>query len=495
MYTYNDKLVVYEAKDGDGIVDGADRFHIKNARLNGDAYLNSAITYLGGNGGSYQKENYPILLNTLGKGHKVAINQVDNIYKIRMIGKPKTLTTISQVVTQTNPGLNGASCKIRVADRIFESNMEINSGGLQGITLRVLDDGKVIAKGIVEYAVKRAGASAHLGIPAKFLTFGVKWATGLIKVSQEDSHGTKQRTYQTPFELMNQISTFRRSYTYKGNVKNKKLVMPIEVDGQILKLWTDWDYYNQELQFNVDRNEDLLFSELNLDANNIVTDLDVKSGNEARSGMGIWDMITNTVEFSELTKKKLDDPISDIFSQIGSAYNLNGDYTLIGGIGFLKDFDRVVSQTARGFVEIMSENHFITKGEDGLRYGNYFTEYKHHSGKIIKVGYDSAFDKSGRSQTSGKHPISGLNIMSHCALALDWSMVENVKGDGQMSNISIVYEEGREFTEKVINGMNSDSNVISTDLDRTSSHKMATQGAYLRRPLTCAKYICKVNPV
>jgi hypothetical protein len=292
---------------------------------------------------------------------------------------------------------------------------------------------------------------------------------------------------------MNQISTFRKSYTYKGNVKNKKLVMPIEVDGQTLNLWSDWDYYNAELQFNVDRNEDLIFSELNWDANGVVTDKDVKSGNEARSGMGLWDMMTNTVEFAELTKKKLDDPITDIFSQTGSAYNLNGDYTLIGGLGFLKDFDRLISQTARGFVEIMSENHFVTKGENGLRYGNYFTEYKHHSGKIIKVGYDSAFDKSGRAMSSGKHPVSGLNIMSHCAMALDWSMVDNDKG-GEMSNISIVYEEGREFTEKFIHGMNSDNKDVSTDIDRSSIHKIATQGVYLKKGANCVKYICKVNP-
>ena len=493
MYTYNDKLVVYEAKDGAGVIDGDDRFHIKNARLKGDTYLNSAITYLGGNGGSYAKENYPILMNTLGKGNKIAIDDVDNTYKIRMIGKPKVLTTISQVVTQSNPGLNGASCKIRLADRLFQTNQEISSGGLQGITLRVQDDGKEIAKGVIEYTVKRAGSSAHLGIPPKFLVYGTKWAGGLIKVSQEDSHGTKQRTHQTPFELTNQISTFRRSYTYKGNVKNKKLVMPIEVDGQTLNLWSDWDYYNEELRFNVERNEDLLFSEYNLDVNGIVTDKDSNSGNEARSGMGIWDMITNTIEFAELSKKKIDEPITDIFNQVGSAYELNGDYTLVGGLGFLKDFDRVVREDARGFLTLLGENHFITKGEDGLRYGNYFTEYQHHSGKIIKVGYDSAFDKSGRSMSSGIHPISGLNIMSHCALALDWSMIEKKEG-GQMSNISIVYEKGREFEEKEVAGMNSEQRVISTDVDRTSIHKLATQGAYLARPLTCAKYICKVNP-
>lgn len=494
MYAFNDKLVVYDAKPEDGLVDGSDRFHIKNARLSGDQYINSAITYLGGNGGAYGSQNYPILMKTLAMGNKVGISSVDNTYKIRMIGKPKITTTISQIVTQSNPGLNGALFKIRVADRIFESNEEIISGGLNSITLKVQDDGKVISKGVVEYGVKRAGAFAHLGVPASFLVYGAKWANGLIKVSQEDSHGTKQRTYQTPFELQNQLSTFRKSYTYKGNVKNKKLVVPIEVDGQVLKLWSDWDYFNQELQFNVDRNDDLLFSELNLDANNIVSDLDVKSGNESRSGMGLWDMITNTVEFAELTRKKLDDPIQDIFSSVGSAYNLTGDYTLIGGLGFLKDFDRLVSETARGFLTLIGEKFYMREGENGMQYGNYFTEYKHISGKTIKVAHDGAFDRGKRSQTSGKHPVSGLSIMSHCAVALDWSLVDN-KQYGQMSNIAITYEEGREFVETVINGMNSGQKVVSTDIDRTSTHKMATQGVYLNNPSSCCKYICKVNPV
>jgi hypothetical protein len=63
-----------------------------------------------------------------------------------------------------------------------------------------------------------------------------------------------------------------------------------------------------------------------------------------------------------------------------------------------------------------------------------------------------------------------------------------------MSNISIVYEEGREFTEKFIHGMNSDNKDVSTDIDRSSIHKIATQGVYLKKGANCVKYICKVNP-
>jgi hypothetical protein len=494
---FNKDLQIYEAKPGDGVVNASSRLHIANARLSQPEYINSAITYMAGNGGNYQTQNFPLFLELYGKGRKKGIKNIDNRYKIKMYGKPKRITTISKAITQTNCGANGAHFKLIMADNLFVKNQEISTNGLNPLTLKVMSDGKLITKGQVEYQVKRVGVPVSTAIPAQFLTVGTKWAGGLVKVSQENSHGTKHRTWQTPFELENQLTTFRRSYKVSGNVENKRLAMPIQLpDGRQVTLWTDWDYYNNELDFAVQRNEDLIFSELNMDANGVVHDFDADSGEVARSGMGLWNMITNKVEYATLTEKKLDETIQDIFFQTTSPVGLNGEYIITGGLGLLRDFDRIMKSSARGFLQLISEDHFMSKGEKGLRYGNYFTEYRHYSGKVIKVVYDQAFDKSARAETSERHPITGLPIMSHSGMALDFSEVET--GDGITSNITMLYEEGREFIEKYAIGMAKlsfapETQFVTTDVDESAVHKMATHGIWLHSPLTCAKFICKVN--
>jgi hypothetical protein len=496
MYTFNSKLQVYEGKPGGDTTQFASAKHISNARMAAPTYLNSAITYMAGQGGDYQAMNFPLLMALQGSGRKKEIESIDGEYRIRMYGKPKTVTFISKAITQANCGANHANFKLVMADDLFQKNETISTGGLNGIKVKILSDGVKIGANQYEYLAQRAGTPTSAAIPSKYLLKGVKWTGGLITVSKEGSHGTKQKTWQTPFELFNILTTFRKSYKVRGNVANKKMVMPIELpNGKTTSFWMDWDYFNDELDFAVQRNNDLWFSELNMDEHGVVHNIDANTGEIAPTGMGLWHMIKNEIEFPIMTKDILDQAINEIFFQVGTPINLKGDYVITGGLGFIRDFNKVMEKESKQFLTLLTDNHFITKGEKGLRYGNYFTEYLHESGKVIKVVYDQAFDYGTIALTGEKHPRTGLPLSSHCGVALDFSETE-VKGKIE-NNITMVYEKGRELVENYVLGMNEMpgapvSKVVSTDKDESSYHKIGTHGLYLHRPLTCAKFICKV---
>jgi hypothetical protein len=495
MFNFNPDLKVTEALPNEGIVNASHRLHIANTRLIQPEYINSAITYLAGNGGDYVGQNFPILMELYGKGRKKPISSIDGRYKIRMYGKPKRTTQIAKTIS-TSTGANKTQFVVTFVDNLFTKNQLVNTGGQNNIQMKIMSDGKKVAGGY-EFQAVRAGNPTNAAIPSAYLVKGTKWSGGLNVVSKENSHGTKQRTWQTPFELENQLTTFRRSYTVTGNVANKRLSIPIQLpDGRVTYSWTDWEYFNNELDFMVQRNDDLIFSELNIASDGVVYDKDADSGEIAPTGMGLWNMITNKVEFGTLTEKKLDETIQDLFFQTTSPVGLTGDYVIVGGLGLLREFDEIMKKTMRGFLTRVGEDYFVSKGEKGLQYGNYFTEYKHYSGKTIKVAYDQAFDKSARAETSGIHPKTGLPMLSHCGLALDFSQVET-KG-GIESNITMVYEDGREYIEKYAVGMAKlpwapESPMVVSDIDKSSVHKIATHGLWMHSPLTCAKFICKAN--
>lgn len=496
MYTFNNRLQVYEGKPGGQTVEFSHRNHISAARMTAPTYINSAITYMAGQGGDYQAMNFPLLMALQGQGRKKAISSIDGEYRIRMYGKPKTITFISKAITQANCGSNHAQFKLIMADDLFQKNQEISTGGLNGLKVKILSNGIKLGANQYEYIAQRSGVPTAAAIPAKFLVRGTKWSGGLVVVSKEGSHGTKQKTWQTPFELFNTLTTFRKSFKVRGNVANKKMVMPIELpNGKSTSVWMDWEYFNDELDFAVQRNNDLWFSELNMDENGVVHNLDSDTGEIAPTGMGLWHMIKNEIEYPILTKGIIDQAINDIFFQVGTPTDLKGEYVLTGGLGFIQDFNKVMEKESKNFLTLLTDNHFISKGEKGLRYGNYFTEYKHESGKIIKIVYDQAFDFGSIALTSEKHPRTGLPISSHCGVALDFSQTE-VKGKIE-DNITMVYEEGRELVENYVLGMAElpgapMSKVVSTDIDESAYHKIGTHGLYLHRPLTCAKFLNKV---
>lgn len=382
-------------------------------------------------------------------------------------------------------------------------NEVIRTGGIDGIQIHIQSDPqRHEGKGWV-YTARVAGGRSF--IPEKYLLTGVRWSTGLVKVSLFDSRGTDQRRAQTPFEIHNQLSKIRRSYNYKGNVASKKLVIPFEVDGKKIDLWCDWEYYHDELRFKAEVNEDLIFSKYNKLPDGTINNVDADTGEPVPMGAGIWEQITNEVEYTTLTKSKLDEMVTVPIASADIVGNNNsGEIIFACGMGFLEDVNEVLKGTLNNIV--LQSSEFI-RGNDpkNMQVGTYFTEYLHPSGLTVKFVHEPAFDNSSVAETAERDPKDpSRSITTYSAMLLNCNDVEvssNKKGVASSleANIHLVYEEGCELEEWFVLGGGkipftdiSKYQSRATDIDASSYHKMITQGVHLNLPQTCVKVNKKI---
>ena len=484
--------------------------HIKNARLaKGGDLINSYLTYIAGNSAKYGDRNFPILFSLDGKGRKKAISSLDGSFKDKVFGKPKVTDTVSATLIRTGNsatgriGENGATFKICFKNKFFMRNEVISTGGLNGVKIHIHSDGeRHQGKGFI-YEAKVAERRSY--IPEKYLLAGTVWATGLVKVSLHDSRGTTQRRAQAPFDLQNQLSKIRRSYNYSGNVASKKLTIPFKVDGKTINFWCDWEYYHDELRFKQDVNEDIIFSKYNKLPDGTINNIDADTQEPVPMGAGIWEQITNEVEYTILTKAKLDEIVSLALDTADLTGNTNsGEYIFACGEGLIEEVNRVLL----GFLNnlILTSDNFI-RGNDpmNMEVGTYFTKYKHPSGKLIKFVHERAFDRSGVAQTAERDPQNPTRpITSYSGMLLNCSDVEvssgrKTVGSSLEPNITLVYEEGCEFQEWfVLGGAKIPFADIekyqsrANDVDASSYHKMMTLGVHLNLPQTCVKLTKKI---
>lgn len=474
--------------------------NIANARLTKPDEINTVVAYAYGSGSEYGSKNFPLLFATVGQGRKRAIKSLDTTFTTRMYGKPKKTDVVGRTLpNQANPGKNGTFFKIPFKSKFFMKNMMISAGGLNTpVTVQVYGDPVRDGNEWI-YTVKPVGIPSNASIPAQFLAKGTIWASGVVKVGLKDSRGTDQRQPQTPFRTRNQLSAIRRSYAYKGNVANKKLDISFSAGGKQMNLWTDWEMFNNELQFMVEKNEDLIFSTYNADANGVVHNLDSDSGDPVPSGMGLWDQIPNRLGYTVLTENKIKDFIDIMLYNNNITGNKNsGDYTIMGGQGLLQEMDKAMKRSSFGFLTL-SDKYVRGKDSMNLQYGAYFTEYLHSSGKVIKFVHDPSFDTGAKADASPRHPLyPNMSTMSFCGVALDFSMVDT--NDGTQPNIQVLYEEGREMKEWLVLG-GADVPAVNmmamrsraSDIDASSQHFMCTQGIHLNYPHTCGKIICEIS--
>lgn len=483
---------------------------IKNARLApGGDLINSYLTYIAGNSSKYGSRNFPILFSLDGRGRKKAISSLDGSFRSKVFGKPKVTDTVSATLIRTGSsatgkiGENGSTFKICFKNKFFMRNEVISTGGLNGVQIHIQSDGeRHQGKGFV-YEARVAGGRRF--VPEKYLLAGTVWGAGLVKVSLHDSRGTTQRKPQAPFDLVNQLSKIRRSYNYSGNVNSKKLIIPFKVDDKTINFWVEWEYYNNELQFKQAVNEDIIFSKYNRLPDGTINNIDADTQEPVPMGAGVWDQITNEVEYTIFTKAKLDEVIDLALNTADLTGNNNtGEYIFACGMGLIE----LANDILKGFISgaILTADQLI-RGNDpmNMQVGMYFTQYLHPSGKVIKFVHEPAFDRSSVASTAPRDPQNPTrSITSYSGMLLNCSDVEVSSAKRNVAsaiepNIQLVYEEGCELEEWfVLGGAKIPMTDIDkyksrgTDVDASAYHKMMTLGVHLNLPQTCVKLTKKI---
>ncbi len=465
--------------------------------------INSMITYAYGSEQKYKEVNFPLMFYTQGMGRKRAVKSIDGTFQARMYGNPKKTSRIARTITylDNKPGLDGVQTfTIVFEDKWFMKGQMLYTGMYGGIQVRVETDPIKDPKGGYMFTVRMQGAKKGSYVPVSALAKGTTWSGGIVKVSLLRSKGTEHRS-MTYYRIQNSIGAYRHSFNWAGNVANKVMTYAIKINGKTINVWTEWEKAMEEMSFQEKKEVDFIFSKLNKDAEGNIQTIDIDSNETVPSGMGIWDQITQSLEYGVMTETKWDNFITDIIYNSGDQ-NASGERVIMGGTGLMMEIDRAFKHRAGAFQ--MISNDLYVKGDanskEGLQYGSYFTSYRHRSGVIFKFVKHQAFDTSSIAQSAPKHPkYRNLSTMSFCGLALDFATVEvdkKLTGQGQESNIMYLYEEGREFDEWMVQGGAKIPGVQmqesrATDQDQSSWHMFATQGAHVNYPSLCAKILYK----
>lgn len=496
MYPFNPALKLTQAEYIAEKFSSAN--HLSRARLTAPTMINSAITYAYGSDKSYGSVNFPLLFYTQGMGRKQAINSVDLSYQAMLFGKPKKTSIVSrEIVGQVNPGKNWTPFKIAFGDRWFQKNQTLVTGGLPGYTAQVVEE-PYQEGGSWIYTLKLYTSKGTDYLPTKYVSPGAVWGGGAVNVATEHSRGTETRSY-TPYKIQNQLSVGRKSYNIAGNAANKKMSFSIKVEGRTINAWTDWERYLGELSFKEEIENDLIFSKYNKTAEGYIMNTDADSGLPVPKGMGIWDMIPNTMTYGRMTEKKIDNFLQDVLHAADAHYiqGTSKELVVMGGIGLMTEIDRAFKNSLRGLTLIQTDDKFVRTTDGNLQFGGYFTSYRHRSGKIIKFVHHPLFDNGIKAQSMDRHPIqSNFSMLSYCGMVLDFSLVD--AGKSEQSNILFTYEEGREYKEANLQGMAQIPNSawtgsVATDVDASATHAICTHGVHLNYPATCFKIVCSLS--
>lgn len=466
------------------------------------SYINSQAVYAFGSDANFGVKNFPILMETQGRGRKRGVTSYDGMVYNMIFGKPKKVSVIARSIQYgtATVGLNYQPFYVIYKDRHFYKGQVVTAGGIMGNAQMQIKDNGVKEGNGWKFQCQVFGKSTDF-IRVEYLRANSIWAEGVVKVSLEHSRGTESRGYG-PSRVKNKLSLIRESINVAGNAAKKVLNFTIKADGKSFNMYYDWEKYLKELSWNAKKENDILLSRMNEDDNGFTQNVDLDSGKPIPSGHGIIKQIPDThiMSYTRMTERKLDTFLTDT---LDISSNLDVDLTkpkvidVMGGYGLFQEIDYAMKRSMNTLNLIQNSDIVVKKNnEGGLTYGGYFTQYQHRSGAIYRFTHHPFFDTSAIAQSAPRHPVTGRPITSYEGIILNFSEIS--MGDGKTApNIEYLYEEGREYVEGMVRGMayieGKQGGDIATDIDASSLHMMASQGVHVNQPLGLGYVKCKLS--
>ena len=468
-----------------------------NFNLIGATQLNQSFTHLWGR----DSDKFPLLTLTegqMGKIVKRALNGADTQYKWKIMGRDKLTSQVRKLITPAVGGLVGANGSAIIVE-MFDNWFPYQYGALapDGKSLvRVQSEGQPTGHNTYTYTfVSQTGE----GIPVANFTAGKYWALQAPIIPASKSDGT--RTNKSSFnEATNQYSFHRFSENIAGNIENKVLDIEFDVktaDGKIekFKQWIPYQMKVWEIKRKQLMEEDLWRSRYNRDANGTITLKDPSNNEPIPRGAGVFEQLEaagNDFTYSNFTKTVLD-MIHDHVNQnrIGDSV---GEKVLYCGKGFAREFSKALERDSKFNNYFQSLGDKVVSSKDGyLSYGAYFNQYKLQDGTIFTLKPVNMFTYGALAELQQKNGdvIDGLPLDSYTAVCLDHSTVTD-EDLGDVRNVQIVYEEGREWQVGVYKGMANlpkewavaAGNLISDTKDIASYEVITSQGINILNPTT-----------
>lgn len=410
--------------------------------------INSFLTYNYG----MDDDRFPLSFMTEGQGSSGTVDITTVQWTWSTMGRMKFTDFVTYFnIANTKPGLGGTEFEVH-----FSTHWFIEQYGLiapDGITqVRVQKDLGESPYGY-GYLLKLTSPNPNAFIDLDMLAKGKYWSMSGPTVSESYSKGNRSNS-MGPGKMTSQLEFHRYSKEIAGNLANVITEYEFKTkSGGTNRLWINEEMRQFNLTMRVMNEERLWLAEYNRNTNGEVLLKDRDNGKPIPHTSGMLEICreSNYDTYGEIL------PLSKIKVTVGDVLDRdtdNGvmDIVLMGGKGFLEDFDEAMKVDAKenGFLTPLGDKEIQGSGS-GLEYGAYFRKYKTVDGHTITAKHCSFFDKGTIAEAAKQngmiHPRSGLPITSHQACFIDFSSYEGQR------NIRQVRQKGQIYKAKVIEGM------------------------------------------
>lgn len=421
---------------------------ISNLQLQKPVEINSFLTYNFG----MDDDRFPLTFMTEGQGKAGTVDVATVQWTWKTMGRMKFDDMITYFnESNTKPGIGGTEFEIHTATHWFIEQYGLI--GPDGVTqLRIMKDCGESPYGY-KYIVRLTNPNPDAYVDPALLAKGKYWSMTAPTVSESYSKGNRSNSMGAG-KMTSQLEFHRYSKEVAGNIENVVTEYEFKTaSGATNRLWLAEEMRQFNIQMRVMNEERLWIAEYNRNINGEVTlfDRDNKKPIPHTSGMMEICRESNYDTYGEyLTINKLERTIGDVMNKDTDTGTM--DIVLMGGKGFMRDFDTMIRMDAKaeGFITPLGDKMIGDDGE-GLSYGRYFRKYKTVEGHTITLKYNAFFDKSTIAEAAKKngmiHPASGLPLTSHQAAFIDFSTYEGER------NVRIVRQKGQIYKAKVIQGM------------------------------------------
>lgn len=429
--------------------------------------INAFLTYNYG----MDDDRFPLSFMTEGQGTSGVSDIATVQWTWATMGRMKFTDFVTYFnAANINPGLGGAEIEVH-----FSTHWFIEQYGLiapDGRTqVRVQKDLGESAYGY-GYILKLTSPNPNAFIDPAMLAKGMYWSMSAPTVSESYSKGNRSNS-MGPGKMTSQLEFQRYSKEIAGNLAN--VVTEYEFknkQGGSSKLWINEEMRQFHLNMRVMNEERLWMAEYNRNANGEIALKDRDNGKPIPHTSGMLEICreSNFDTYGEyLTLNKIKRTVGDVIDRDTDTGTM--DIVLMGGKGFLEDFDEAMKIDAKenGFLTPLGDKEI--QGNGNLEYGAYFRKYKTVDGHTITAKHCSFFDKGTIAEAAKQngmiHPRSGLPITSHQACFIDFSSYEGNR------NVRMVRQKGQVYKAKVIEGMTDipacwglpNTNHAATDID------------------------------
>lgn len=452
---------------------------IANLQLQKPVEINSFLTYNFG----MDNDRFPLSFMTEGQG-AMGVKDIDTVqWTWKTMGRMKFTDFVTYFNTgNTKPGLGGQEFEVHFATHWFiEQHGLVAPDGIT--TVRIQKDLGESAYGYA-YILKLDSADPNAFIDSALLEKGKYWSLSAPTVSESYSKGNRSNS-MGPGKMTSQLEFYRHSKEIAGNLAN--VITEYEFEGEggsKSRLWINEEMRQFNIHMRVLGEERLWLAKYNRRVDGTITLTDRDNGQPIPHTAGMLEICreSNYDTYGEyLTLSKIKRTIGDVLSR--DTDNGAMDIVLMGGKGFLEDFDEAMKLDAKenGFLTPLGDKEIQGSGSN-LEYGAYFRKYKTVDGHTITAKHCSFFDKGtiaeAAKQNGYLHPRSGYPMTSHQACFIDFS---SYKG---RPNVRQVRQKGQVYKAKVLKGMSdvpaswgvSDSNFIATEIDMSRYEIKGSRG-------------------